>query len=409
MREAAEQLGISKSTFHRLQQDLPLQDITNIARCRQRKAISELLEDPAACLPRVNSLTNAYLTLNEEEILLKIIADRAANELSVGKTPIRRFAQEIRMARPDECDPVELPSSSWYDRFRRRHVDGFRQKKPAVKEYKRADAERGQDIRAFFDEYKAQLDLHAFPPHCIFAMDETGIAGEAGLNERVWVPSGSSAGVQLTGSFREHISIMHVCHADGVSLPPIFIFQGSWTPVDILAGAPEGSRVSMQESGYFEKPHLLAVFEHIMTYVGQHPDMYQIVGSDGQSVQRELLLILDGATQHFDSAALQYAADSKMTVLKLPAHLTHIMQVSDVGVFGPFKKAYGMACEEWRESSKGLITKYHMAAIVSKAWTKSVTPDNVKSGFRATGQHPYDPNQVLKRVSPHSHIHLPPY
>jgi hypothetical protein len=179
----------------------------------------------------------------------------------------------------------------------------------------------------------------------------------------------------------------------------MFVFEGHWTPANILDGAPPGSRVSMQESGYFEKVHLLSVFKHIMAYIDEGPDKYHIVNEAGQSERRPVLLILDGATVHFSSEALQYAVDNKMTVLRLPAHVTHIMQVSDVGVFASFKLEYSKACDEWRETHKGNITKYHIAAIVGKAWGASVTAENVKSGFRKTGQYPYNPIEVLKQVA----------
>jgi hypothetical protein len=396
VREVATELHISKSTAQRMLRDLPLRDVSNISHTKQHVAVREMLARPAASVTPTVKPFNSYLTLVEEDLLCKIITDRAVNDQAIGGTAIRNIARDMKATRVRE--KVDLPSTSWFKRFRIRHKERFKSKRGGRKEHRRADAERSEEVRGWFDELKGHYDQHGFEPHEIFAMDETGIAGEAGLNEKVLVPIEHPQAVQLTGSFREHISIMHMCQADGISLSPMFVFQGTWTPQSILDGAPEGSKVAMQESGYFEKKHLRSVFEHIIEFTESRRAQYYVT-VDGVEQRRQIILILDGAKGHLCSDALQYAVDNRMTVFKLPAHMTHLMQVSDVAVFGPFKHAYAQACEEWRQEHEGPITKYHVCSIIAKAWIRAMSSENVKSGFHATGQWPLDPQQVLKKVS----------
>jgi hypothetical protein len=46
--------------------------------------------------------------------------------------------------------------------------------------------------------------------------------------------------VKSTG-YRQHMSIMHICNAAGISLPPLYIFQGKKTKKNLLYGAPTGT------------------------------------------------------------------------------------------------------------------------------------------------------------------------
>jgi hypothetical protein len=406
LRAVADELNMSKSTIQRLVSDLPLRDISNTSHTQQRASLHQMLKAPAAFVtPTTKPSNSSYLTLTEEELLLKIISDKALNESSIGKTAIRNHARDIKHARvKGEHEKVKLPSNSWFKEFRARHKDRFKSKKASKKEYKRADAERSDEIREWFDVLKGHYDQYDFESHHIFGMDETGISGEASLNEKVMVPIEYPVAVQLTGSFREHVSVMHICHAAGVTLPPIFMFQGTWMHKDIHRGAPTGSRVAMQDAGYFEKQHLKAVFQHIVEYTDQHKEQYYHV-VDGQEQRRQILLILDGAKVHLCPAALKYAVQHRMTVVRLPPHMTHYMQASDVACFSPFKLAYAMACEEWRQQHRAPITKYNICAIVATAWARSMTKDNVISGFRRTGQWPWDPNQVLDQVCTRTHTH----
>lgn len=191
--------------------------------------------------------------------------------------------------------------------------------------------------------------------------------------------------------------------AKGETLAPMFMFQGTWIPEGIIKDAPPGSRVGMQDNGYFEKRHMLSVMQHIVAYTQQHIAQYyhkQRKGHDSCAQRQQLLLIVDGATCHHDAAALRYAVDWNITVACLPPHMTHIMQVSDVSVFGPFKRAFREACEDWRQQHVGkLLSKMHVAGVVMVAWKKATTKKNVVSGFRATGQYPFDPSVVLNKVS----------
>ena len=109
--------------------------------------------------------------------------------------------------------------------------------------------------------------------------------------------------------FRQHISIMHICCANGKTIPPLYVFTGKNTGKNLLYGAPEGkyttsewkekpgknnvfhviyhvlgSRFSMQESGYFTSKTFPDTIRHLMA----------------NSPPGKKLFILDGHDSHLD-------------------------------------------------------------------------------------------------------------
>ena len=211
------------------------------------------------------------------------------------------------------------------------------------------------------------------------------------------VPKTLKVGMQVKGSFRDHVSAMHICNAAGVTLPPVFSFIGKWFNPELLEGAPKGSKTAMQENGYFEQSHMQGFFEHMVEYMDAHPELYNVDG-DISKPRLHSVIILDGAGTHVSADAWQYASDHQVDVIHLPPNLTHLMQVADVSVFGPFKTAYRKACEEWRHVHKRDMDKFDIAVVTGKAWESAMTSSNVESGFRRTGQWPFDPSAVLDQV-----------
>ena len=211
------------------------------------------------------------------------------------------------------------------------------------------------------------------------------------------VPKTLKVGMQVKGSFRDHVSAMHICNAAGVTLPPVFSFIGKWFNPELLEGAPKGSKTAMQENGYFEQSHMKGFFEHIVEHMDAHPELYHVDG-DISKPRLHSVIILDGAGTHVSADAWQYALDHHIDVMHLPPNLTHLMQVADVSVFGPFKTAYRKECEEWRHIRRREMDKFDIALVTGKAWERVMTSSNVPSGFRKTGQWPLDPSAVLDQV-----------
>ncbi|XP_033726743.1 uncharacterized protein LOC117316313 [Pecten maximus] len=64
-------------------------------------------------------------------------------------------------------------------------------------------------------------------------------------------------------------------------------------------------------------------------------------------------------------------------------------------VFGPFKKAYNKVCGDLMNENPGtVVSKGTFCGLLEKAWVRSMTAANLKSGFRACGVYPFGAHDI---------------
>jgi hypothetical protein len=59
------------------------------------------------------------------------------------------------------------------------------------------------------------------------------------------------------------------------------------------------------------------------------------------------LLIVDGHNSHVTLEVVHKAMDIGLDLLTLPSHTSHRLQLLDVSVFGPFKRAFKRCRDVW--------------------------------------------------------------
>jgi hypothetical protein len=69
-------------------------------------------------------------------------------------------------------------------------------------------------------------------------------------------------------------------------------------------------------------------------------------------------------------------------------------------VFAPLKAAYRDGVEVLERGGVNAIGKQYLTSLYSPARERPFTPRNIKAGFAATGLFPFNPNRVLKDISP---------
>ena len=93
-------------------------------------------------------------------------------------------------------------------------------------------------------------------------------------------------------------------------------------------GGPRGCAYSASSKGWMEEEHFHNWFVNVFfphakkTAPGKH------------------LLIVDGHVSHLGLRTLNYAAAQDIILLSLLPHSSHILQPLDVGVYGPYKRAW---------------------------------------------------------------------
>jgi len=91
------------------------------------------------------------------------------------------------------------------------------------------------------------------------------------------------------------------------------------------------------------------------------------------------LLILDGHASHITTKAIKFCIASKIILLCLPPHTTHLLQPLDVDIFAPLATAYKASV---REQSKYIINynidKVDFLEIIGAAQDQAITAVNIQ-------------------------------
>ena len=82
----------------------------------------------------------------------------------------------------------------------------------------------------------------------------------------------------------------------------------------------------------------------------------------------------------------------------MPAHLSHLLQLLDVGCFSVLKQSYGHLVEQIISRGVNYINKHEFLPLYRQARQVALHQNNIQVGFAATGLVPYSPNRVLAQL-----------
>ncbi|KAK3741118.1 hypothetical protein RRG08_042485 [Elysia crispata] len=106
------------------------------------------------------------------------------------------------------------------------------------------------------------------------------------------------------------------------------------------------------------------------------------------------VLIFDGHLSHISLPLIEEALANNVSLLRLPSHLTHLLQPLDTSVFRPVKSKWQSLLVKYARTHAGPVSKKHFPGLISHLFKDSFTADQVKGGFRGTGIFPYNMNAI---------------
>jgi hypothetical protein len=111
------------------------------------------------------------------------------------------------------------------------------------------------------------------------------------------------------------------------------------------------------------------------------------------------LLIVDGHGSHLTMRFLDWCKANRILVAAFPPLSTHRLQPLDVFLFSPLATYYSQELDRWIHNCQGLvsITKRHFWKLFWVAYNKAFTKNNINSGWKKTGLHPFNPDIVLNQ------------
>jgi hypothetical protein len=82
----------------------------------------------------------------------------------------------------------------------------------------------------------------------------------------------------------------------------------------------------------------------------------------------------------------------------MPPHLSHLLQLLDVGCFSPLKQAYGDEINSLSWYSTKKIKKEAFLPAFKVAFEKLMTKENICAGFRGAGLVPHNLEAVISKL-----------
>ena len=92
----------------------------------------------------------------------------------------------------------------------------------------------------------------------------------------------------------------------------------------------------------------------------------------------------------------------------MPPHSSHILQPLDVSCFSSLKAQYGRQIENLIRCRIHHVTKLEFLPAFRNVYRSALSEQNIRSGFRATGLIPFDPDVVLSDLHAMTKTPTPP-
>ena len=107
---------------------------------------------------------------------------------------------------------------------------------------------------------------------------------------------------------------------------------------------------------------------------------------------KPILLIYDGHGSHEKYELLRLAKEHNIILFSLPPHTTHMLQPLDVGVFGPFARAWRERCDDYMEENLEEIPRDQFVKHYMDVRQNTFKDTTICAAFRKSGVWPINHN-----------------
>lgn len=337
---------------------------------------------------RVDSrANNRKLTETEELVLIQWILDMDARGYPPRICAVREAAQLLLRERAGLS--AASIGQNWPRNFINRQPQ-LQAKYTRSYDYQRAQCEDPEKMRAWFRLVSNTMHKYGIVPNDIYNFDEIGYAmGVIGTTRVVTSSDRRGRPTTLQPGNREWVTSIEGVNAYGWSLPPMLVFAGkvhisTWYENEEI---PRDWAITLSETGWTNDKVGLEWIRTIFDPI-----------TAARAVGKYRLLILDGHSSHATPEFDQFCKDRCIITLCMPPHSSHLLQPLDVGCFSPLKTAYRRQVAENAKLGINHVDKPEFLSIYKEARAEALSAENIRSGFRATGLVPIDPEQVLSRL-----------
>ena len=259
-----------------------------------------------------------------------------------------------------------------------------------------ASAFNQHTVKEFFTDLARVMDKHKFPPQDIYNIGESGLH-TVQKPESVVTGLGTERVGSVTTAEKRGITVMYGVSAAGVVITPMFIFPRVKYNEPFIKEAPNGSTGAARSGDWINEKIFLQYLDHIIKFTRC-------------SQEHKILIIMDNHETDISLSAVDKARENGIVFLTIPPHTSHKLQPLDRTCFGPFKKTYNKATDNWiRSYPAKTVTIYDILRFAAEAHNKAFTPQNIHSGFSCTGIFPYNNELFPETVYAASNVTDRPY
>jgi hypothetical protein len=283
--------------------------------------------------------------------------------------------------------PSQVVGKNWATRFIRNEP------RLAMKWNRRFNSQRAMcedpaSYKAWFDRVAATRLEYGILDEDTYNFDETGfMMGMTATCKVVTNSDRSGRAITIQLGNRNWVTAIECVSAAGWVLPPMIIMQGKVHQSPWYTNLPQDWVIAVSDNGWTTNELGVQWIKHFNSHTEDR----------AKGVYR--LLIVDGHASHTTPEFESYCKANNIITLCMPAHSSHLLQPLDVSCFAVLKRAYGMAVSQWIRNGINHIDKEDFLAIYPQIRPNVFTESTIKSGFRATGLIPYDPERVLSHLT----------
>jgi hypothetical protein len=332
---------------------------------------------------RDNMPKSKNLTQLEESTIVQYVLDLDARLYPPRLTGVEDMANRLLAERG-----APKVGKRWASNFVKRQPE-LRTRFLRRYDYKRAQCEDPEAIRAWFSLVKNVIAKYGVVDSDVYNFDETGFMMGIISTGMVITNAERHSNVKLVQpGNREWVTVIQGVNALGWTIPPYIIVSGkyhlsTWYQDSAL---PHDWVIATSSNGWTTNERGVEWIRHFDQY------------TKPRTTGKYRLLVLDGHESHHSTDFELYCKENDIITLCMPAHSSHILQPLDVGCFGPLKRAYGGQIEKRVRAGTTHITKEDFFPAFLAAFQNTMTISNIQAGFRGAGLIPYDPESVIARL-----------
>ncbi|KID80940.1 transposase [Metarhizium guizhouense ARSEF 977] len=323
------------------------------------------------------------LTDLEESTIIQYVLDLDARSFPPRLRGVEDMANRLLADR--DAPPVGI---NWASKFVKRHQE-LSTRKTRSYDYQRALCEDQAVIRGWFQLVRDTVAKYGLQDEDMYNFDETGFAMGI-ISTTMVVTSSERRGkprLAQPGN-REWVSVIQGINSQGWAIPPFIIVAGkhhlsNWYEDSTL---PSDWVIATTHNGWTTNEKGVEWIQHFEKH------------TKPRTCGAYRLLIMDGHESHHSTGFELFSKEHRIITLCMPAHSLHILQLLDVGCFGPLKKAYGREIEGLMKARITHITKTDFLPAFFAAHQAAMTEKNIKGAFRGAGIVPFNAESVLARL-----------